>query len=205
MRAVEDATAPTGLFKKSTQETVGEETVLPLSTNQLGIWALLGTLSMLFAGFASAYLVRRAGADWQRVPLPGILWINTIVLLSSSVTLEVARSAERRGQAAALKGWLLITTLLGLAFLGGQLMGWRQLAARGVYLPTSPYSSFFYMLTAVHGAHLLGGILALGYALWRVWRARWTPAQPERVNGCATYWHFVDGVWVFLYLLMLRY
>ncbi|MFQ5740839.1 MAG: heme-copper oxidase subunit III [Acidobacteriota bacterium] len=179
-----------------------EHAALPLKTAQLGLWALLATLTMLFAGFTSAYLVRRAGLDWQAISIPSLLWFNTGVLLLSSLTIEVARGALRRGRTAALKGGLLATTVLGLAFLAGQLFAWQQLAAQGVYLPTSPHSSFFYMLTAVHGLHLVGGLAALLYALSRVWSARWTAAEPTGVNLCATYWHFVDGLWLYLFVLM---
>lgn len=178
------------------------EAAMTLNTSQLGLWALLATLSMLFAGFTSAYLVRRAGSDWQPISLPSVLWFNTGLLLSSSITMEIARVSMRRWRTDALKGWLLATTLLGLAFMVGQLVAWRQLAARGVYVPTSPHSSFFYMLTGVHGIHLLGGIGALLYALNRVWRSDWTPVKTNAFNLCATYWHFVDGLWLYLFLLM---
>lgn len=196
---------PRAPAKASAQSDISLETPSPVSTRQLAVWALLATVSMLFAGFASAYLVRRAGTDWQRIPLPAILWVNTLVLLASSGTMEAARTAPQRGAAPAARRWLAVTALLGLAFLGGQFSAWRQLAAQGVYLPTNPYSSFFYMLTAVHGVRLLGGIGALGYALWRVSRADWNPAVSGVLDGCATYWHFVDGIWVFLYLLLLLY
>ena len=180
----------------------GRDATLPFNTAQLGVWALLATLSMLFGGFTSAYLVRRAGTDWQRISLPSILWFNTALLLSSSITLELGRACMRRWRTNAVRGWLLATTMLGLAFLVGQLFAWQQLAAQGVYVPTSPHSSFFYMLTGVHGVHLLGGVLALFFALSRVWRARWSPDEPNAVNLCATYWHFVDGLWLYLFLLM---
>ncbi len=176
-----------------------------LNTAQLGLWALLATLSMLFAGFTSAYLVRRAGVDWRPIALPTILWFNTALLLSSSLTVEVARASLRRGRSEALKGWLFGTTLLGLAFLVGQLFAWRQLAAQGIYVPTSPHSSFFYMLTAVHGAHLVGGLGALLYVLRRAWRYRSTQRERNTLGLCAAYWHFVDGLWVYLFLLMFAY
>lgn len=184
------------------EEGGGREATLPLNTAQLGLWALLATLSMLFAGFTSAYLVRRAGADWQLISTPPILWLNTGLLLSSSITMELARASMRRWRTDALRRWLLATTLLGLAFLIGQLFAWRELAAQGIYVPTSPHSSFFYMLTGVHGVHLLGGILALCYMLSRVWRSSWMPAEPNALNLCATYWHFVDGLWLYLFLLL---
>ncbi len=180
----------------------GSELTPPFNTAQLGLWALLATLGMLFAGFTSAYLVRRAGADWHRISMPPILWLNTALLLSSSVTLEVARARMRRWQLDALKGWLLLTASLGVAFLAGQLFAWRKLAAQGVYVATNPHSSFFYMLTGVHGMHLLGGVGALLYALGRVWRFRWTPGEPNSLDLCAIYWHFVDGLWLYLLLVM---
>ncbi len=180
----------------------GGEPTLPFDTAQLGVWALLATLSMLFAGFTSAYLVRRVGSDWQHISLPSILWFNTALLLASSITLELARASMRRWHTDAAKGWLLATALLGLAFLVGQLLAWRQLAAQGIFVPTSPHSSFFYMLTGVHGVHLLGGILALFFALSRVWHSHWSAAEPNALNLCATYWHFVDGVWLYLFVLM---
>ncbi len=180
----------------------GGASTLPFNTAQLGIWALLATISMLFAGFTSAYLVRRVGADWQHVSLPRILWFNSGLLLASSITLEQARAGMRQWRTEAAKSWLLVTTFLGVAFLVGQLFAWRQLRVQGVYVPTSPHSSFFYMLTATHGLHLLGGIVALFFALSRVWRSRWSAAEPNALNLCATYWHFVDGLWIYLFVLM---
>jgi cytochrome c oxidase subunit 3 len=180
----------------------GREAALPLSTAQLGVWALLGTITMLFAGFTSAYLVRRVGSDWWPLPLPGVLWFNTGILVLSSITLELARAAMKRLRLSALKGWLLLTTTLGLVFLGGQFVAWRELVAQGVYLPTSPHGAFFYILTGLHGLHVLGGVLALLYALNRAWAARLAPGGANPVNLCATYWHFVGGLWLYLFVLL---
>jgi cytochrome c oxidase subunit 3 len=160
---------------------------------------------MLFAGFASAYLVRREGMDWAREQLPGILGFNTFLLLASSAALEAARAAQRRGYVRNVRQWIAAGAFLGLAFLGGQVVAWSQLAAQGVYLPSSAYSSFFYMLTAVHAVHLAGGILALGYLVWRVSRHQRHRLQEGLFNSCVVYWHFVDVVWLFLYLLLLSY
>lgn len=180
----------------------GRESGVPLNTAQVGLWALLGTLSMLFAGFTSAYLIRREGVDWRPLSTPPILWFNTALLFASSMTLEAARASVRDWRTEAVKRWVLATTLLGLSFLFGQLLAWRQLAAQGVFLSTNPHSSFFYMLTGIHAAHLLGGIFALLYALNRVRRRGWAPTQPTAINLCATYWHFVDGLWVYLFFLI---
>jgi cytochrome c oxidase subunit III len=177
----------------------------PVSNGQLAVLAFLATAGMLFAGFASAYLVRREGTDWIREPLPTILIFSTLVLLISSATMEISRSALRRGESAAALLWAATTTLLGLAFLAGQLDAWKQLAAQGVYLPSGPYSSFFYVLTAAHGLHLAGGIVALGYLLWRMWRPERDRGVLDVFRNCATYWHFVGGVWLLLYLLLRLY
>jgi cytochrome c oxidase subunit 3 len=173
------------------------------SKAQLTLLALLGTMGMLFAGFASAYLVRREGMDWAREQLPGILALNTFVLLASSAALEVARRAHRAFRSRGARRWIAAGVLLGLVFLAGQLLAWRQLTARGVYLPSSAYSSFFFMFTAVHGVHLAGGVVALAFLAWRVSRTRLQTLGQGLLDGCVNYWHFVDVVWLLLYLLLL--
>lgn len=176
-----------------------------VSNSQLALCAILATVGMLFAGFASAYLVRREGLDWVQEQLPAILVLNTIVLLASSTTIEVSRAALRRGRSQKAILWAAVTTFLGLLFLAGQVDAWRQLAAQGIYLPSNPYSSFFYMLSAAHGIHLLGGIVVLAYLLWRISRSRLDGGTADVFGSCAAYWHFVGGVWVLLYLLLRTY
>jgi cytochrome c oxidase subunit III len=177
----------------------------PVTNGQLAILGILATAGMLFAGFASAYLVRREGADWNREALPTILIFTTLTLLISSGTLEIARSAIKSGDRSVALLWAGTTTFLGLAFLAGQFDAWQQLAARGLYLPSGPYSAFVYVLTAVHGLHLLGGIVGLSYLLWRLARSERVEQVADVVRNCATYWHFVGGVWLLLYLLLRLY
>ncbi len=150
----------------------------------LGLWFFLATVTMLFAGFTSAMLVRRTAADWQPLPVPPLLWINTGVLAVSSLTMERARR-----QARARSGSVAATALLGLLFLVGQVAAWRQLVAQGLFLSSNPHSSFFYILTGAHGVHLLGGLFALGYLL----------ARRRGLNLCATYWHFLGALWIYLF------
>ncbi len=181
----------------------GEDGTAPLSAAQLGMWAFLATVAMLFAGFTSAILVRREATDWDSVPLPGLLWINTALLLGSSLTLEGARLLARRERWQAFKSWLSFTLLLGLTFVIGQVGAWQQLAAQGVFLPSNPYASFFYILTGLHGLHLIGGILALGYLLARALQSDLTTGFTKALKVCTTYWHFVGGLWLYLFLLLL--
>ena len=180
----------------------GGARAVPQRAYLTGISLALGAILMFFMAFVSAYIVRKGTAgDWQPFELPRILWGTTLVLLISSVTIERARAAMGRSDQEGFLRWWRITTVLGLAFLAGQLLAWRQLAAAGVYLATNPASSFFYLLTAAHGAHLLGGIVALvAVAVRNVAPARMTRATAAEVT--AMYWHFMDGLWIFLFLLL---
>src|SRR6266850_2815855 len=139
--------------------------LFPLSKGQIGIWILLTAIIMLFAGLSSAYIVLRGVPSWQNIELPSLLWPNTAALILSSFAIELARRAVRRGDLQSMKRWLAAGGVLGLAFLVGQLAAWRQLVNAGVYLPSTQQSSFFYILTGLHGLHLLGGIVALGIVL----------------------------------------
>lgn len=174
---------------------------------RIGMWVALAGVMMMFTALTSAYIVRGAGAtDWKPIAMPGILWVSTSLIIISSVTFEFARKALRRDDQPAYSRMLLVTVLLGLGFLGTQLLAWRQLVSQGVYLSSNPHSAFFYLLTALHGLHLLGGILALDYLLLHAWRKRAAEqigARRSAVAGAvAIYWHFMDGLWIYLFLLL---
>ena len=129
-----------------------------------------------------------------------MLWFNTALLLASSATLEVGRARIKTHGTKALKRWVCVTTLLGLSFVLGQLSVWRKLVADGVYLQSNPHSSFLYILTGLHGVHLLGGVLALAYLFFRTLRAGRAAGAldlADLAGMCATYWHFLSGLWVF--------
>ncbi|MFA0767234.1 MAG: hypothetical protein OXFUSZZB_000562 [Candidatus Fervidibacter sp.] len=175
---------------------------LPIPTARLGLWLFLGAVTMLFAAFSSAYLVRMPMPDWQSIPKPPILWVNTIVLLLSSVVAQWAWSSIRKGNEKGLRHGLLLTALLGVAFVAGQLWAWRQLVIAGVYLQSNPASSFFYLLTAMHGLHLLGGIVALAWTTVRAWQNAYTPERHLGVELCVVYWHFLMLVWLWLFALL---
>jgi cytochrome c oxidase subunit 3 len=165
---------------------------------QLGLAAIV----MFFMALASSYIVRKGlGTDWQRTPMPRVVWFNTAILLASSVTIVVARRKLESGAREAFRTWWWVTTDLGLLFLTGQIIAWRQLAAAGMLLSTNPSSSFFYLLTAAHGAHLAGGILALFYVTFRQWQ-RSRISQATAAELTSIYWHFMDGLWVFLLVLL---
>lgn len=168
---------------------------------RLGLWLLLGTLSMMFIGFTSAYLVRRASPDWQPLQAPSLLWVNTLVLLASSATLERARHGLRSWDLATVPSWLGLTALLGFTFAGGQVAAWRLLAAQGVFLASNPHSSFFYLLTGLHVLHVGVGLVWLAASLGKVWRRALPPGE-DGLSLLSTYWHFLGALWVYLMALL---
>jgi len=175
----------------------------PISKGQLGVWILLTAIVMLFAGLSSAYIVLRGVPTWQNIELPWMLWPNTAVLLLSSVAIDISRRAVRRNDVQSMKRWLAIGGVLGLVFLVGQLMAWRQLVNAGVYVPSTLQSGFFYILTGLHGLHLLGGVFALGYVYSKALKYRSTAFDYEPLKLCALYWHVMDALWIYLFLLLL--
>jgi cytochrome c oxidase subunit 3 len=170
-----------------------------------GIWVGVFAITMSFAAFTSALFVREGTTDWTHLPLPGVLYINTLVLLASSLTLEKARhvlaAAPSRVQGSRKAGaWVLITLLLGLGFCTGQVHAWRELRAEGIYLATNPNSSFFYLLTFLHALHVLVGVFVLAYLGRRLMASR-TAVRRNLFDGTAIYWHFMGVLWVYLLLL----
>ena len=164
-------------------------TTLQLTTrercNRLTVVVIMAMATMLFAAFAGAYLIRRTAADWQPVPLPGLLAITTAIIVLSSITMELAK----RGSS---PRWLGATIALALAFLAGQIVAWQQLGAAGYGDLRIIHGAFFVTLASVHAVHLLGGIAVL-------LRAR---KRPELIGLCAPYWHFVGIVWILLYTML---
>jgi len=174
----------------------------PISKGQLGLWILLIAILMMFAGLSSAYIVLRGMPDWQSIQIPPVLWLNTAILLASSAAIEAARKSLAHRRVDVMKTWILLSAVFGFAFLAGQLYAWRQLVQAGVFLPSTLHSSFFYILTGLHGIHLLGGVSALGYVLIRAFRNQIIPGRDESLKLTATYWHFMDGLWVYLFILL---
>lgn len=174
--------------------------------SESGIWIALFAITMSFAAFTSALFIRQASTDWTHIVAPRILFISTAVLLLSSGLMEMSRrrfDGEPDSQIKDhSKGLLLlvITLALGLAFVGGQYLAWRQLAAQGLFLATNPNSSFFYLLTGVHAAHVLGGIVALGYLLGLL--AARGSVRRNLVNGVVVYWHFMAALWLYLLVVI---
>jgi cytochrome c oxidase subunit III len=184
-------------------------------SSETGVWIGVSAIMMTFAAFTSAMVVRQgASQDWMHFELPRVLYLNTFILLGSSLTLGIARwrfttlSAALKSGASQSKKlyadgiyWLYVTAALGVLFVAGQLLAWRELVAQGLLLATNPSSSFFYVFTALHGLHLAGGIGGLFYIIHKLGRTNGT-ARTTGLGAVCVYWHFMDGLWVYLFLLL---
>ncbi len=167
-----------------------------------GVWIGVAAISMCFAALTSALVIRAgAASDWRHIPLPPVLYANALLLLASSFTLEVSRHATFPAAHERAARWLYVTLALGLTFVAGQVYAWRQLRAEGLFLASSPNSSFFYVLTALHGLHVLGGLAGLTYMSHKL-SFRFSSFRVSSLNAAAIYWHFMDGLWVYLLFVL---
>lgn len=173
-----------------------------------GVWVGLAAITMSFAAFTSALLVRQTtGTDWHHLTVPPIVFANTIVLLASSVTLEIARrrvAAYARNQGVdrlVPLRWLAVTLALGILFVAGQYVAWTKLRAEGLYLASNPNSSFFYVLTAVHALHVLGGLGGLLRVFVKLRNPIFT-LRRSTMDATSYYWHFMGILWLYVLLVM---
>jgi cytochrome c oxidase subunit 3 len=160
-------------------------------------------VTSLFALFISAYAMRMKLGDWSPLPKPGLLWLNTAVLIVTSVAMEWTRAAANRGQTGDVSIGLMAGGVLTFVFLAGQLMVWQQLNASGYFVAANPANDFFYLLTAVHGLHLLGGLVAWGRTTAKVWRGVEVGKVRLSVELCAVYWHYLLLVWLVVFAVLL--
>lgn len=187
------------------QGVIGDSTGMEgrsLPAMRVGLGLLLAVIGSLFALLIGAYFTRMDSGDWRALPVPEVLWFNTGLLVLASLSMEWALLATRQGKDGVARWALWAGCAFGVAFVIGQLIAWQGLAANGYFLASNPASSFFYLLTGLHGLHVLGGLVALG----RVTGWAWSGARRERVDLgvelCATYWLFMLFVWVMLFSLL---
>jgi cytochrome c oxidase subunit 3 len=169
---------------------------------RMALWVFLGVASSLFVLFVSAYAMRLGLADWTPLPRPRLLMVNTAVLVAASLAMQWTVHVARRGDLTGLRRGLAAGGVLTIAFLAGQLVVWQQLMAAGYFVTSNAATSFFYLFTAVHGLHVLGGLVAWTRASLRAWRGADAARLRLAVELCATYWHYLLVVWVVLYALL---
>jgi len=175
-----------------------EESPSSLPPAKIGLGVFLAVVGSLFALFISAYSMRMNMVDWRALPVPGLLWFNTGVLVTSSIALQWAYISARRNDMDGVIIGLCAGGASAVIFLIGQLLAWRQLSLAGYFVASNPANSFFYLITAVHGLHLMGGLVALSRTIAKVWRGAEMTQVRLSVELCAIYWHFLLLVWLVL-------
>lgn len=169
---------------------------------RVGLAFFLAVVGSLFALLTGAYFMRRELGDWQPLPVPPILWFNTGALVLSSLALEWTQRAVRRKDLTQLRLGLAVAAVFAVTFLVGQLIAWQELSAGGYVVAGNPANSFFYLVTGLHGLHIIGGLVALGWAMAKAWGRGPLESVQLNVELCATYWLFMLFVWMVLFSLL---
>jgi cytochrome c oxidase subunit 3 len=176
--------------------------------SQILTWFLLIVVLMTFGGVISAYIVIATNGvlEWKPFNLPMQVWISTIIILAGSVTYFIAERFIKSEKQPKAKTWLIATTILGAAFISSQILAWFALVRQGIYMQSNPYAGFFYILTALHAIHVIGGIIALGYVVLMTWDRQKAERNIKRCKEISAavglYWHFMGGLWIVLFLLL---
>ena len=193
-------------------DTVGEQVTivedrkatLSMHPKKFALWLFIVTVVMIFAAMTSAYIVRQSEGNWREFDLPSSFWITSGIILLSSVTMHWAYVSAKRDNLKSLRIAMITTTILGFTFLVGQYLAWGDLVAMDVYFTGgNPAESFVYVLSGLHGAHLIGGVVFLIVTLVSVFRYRVHAKSMDQIEMCATYWHFLDGLWLYLFVFLL--
>ena len=167
------------------------------------LWLGIVSICMMFAGLTSAYVVRQAEGNWIKFDLPSQFSIGTAILLFSSITMNWAVQSIKQGNTAMLKNAVLFTWVLGIAFVWSQFASWKALVNQGIFMVGNPSGSYLYMLSGLHLAHIVGGLIFLTVVLVKTFLKRYDAQNHLQIKLCATYWHFVDILWVYLFLFLL--
>jgi cytochrome c oxidase subunit III len=192
----------------TTEFKIVEEPKKPISMHpkKFAMWLFLASIGMLFAAWTSAYIVRRAQGNWIYYDLPFIFWINSGIIFLSSVTMILAYYAAKKNNIFLVKIYLIVTITLGCAFLVGQVMAASDLVKIGAYFSGgNPSSSFIYVLGGIHGLHIVGGIIYLLITLNSAYKFRIHSQSMAQLEMCSTYWHFLGGLWLYLFVFLLLY
>jgi cytochrome c oxidase subunit 3 len=184
-----------------------EESKKPLAMNpkMFGLWLFLVSVFMLFMSLTSAYIVRRADGNWTNFELPSLFWMTTVVILLSSVTMQWAYFAAKKDNHQTTRLLIWLTFLLGIVFLVGQFFGWTELVTESIHLVGNPSGSFVYILTGLHGLHIISALIFLLFVVAAVGRREVHSGNMLRIQICAIYWHFLGVLWLYLFVFLLLY
>jgi cytochrome c oxidase subunit 3 len=185
-----------------------EEPKKPLAMHpkKFAMWLFLATVIMLFASLTSAYVVRRADGNWQLFDLPSMFYVSSIVIILSSIAMHLAYWSAKQNKSARVKLWISVTALLGIAFMVIQLLGWGQLINNRIHFSGgNPSASFVYVLSGLHGVHLISAVVFLVIVWNSARQLKIDVKNLAQIEMCATYWHFLGGLWLYLFVFLLYF
>jgi len=183
-------------------EIIRDRRAMGMNPSKFIVWLFIVSITMLFAALTSAYIVKQSGGEWLNFNLPGMFWITSVIIIVSSITMQLALSAARADRFNRLRTYLIITALLGLAFLIGQYESWKQLVEMDVYFVGNPAGSFLYVLTGLHAVHIISGLIFLLIVIVSSFKLKIHSRSLIRIEMCTTYWHFLGGLWLYLFLFL---
>jgi cytochrome c oxidase subunit 3 len=177
--------------------------VLTMHPKKFALWLFMASVLMLFASWTSAYIVRQAEGNWLFFELPAVFTFSTIVIVMSSVTMQMAYASAKKNALGRLNPLVMATAALGVVFLVLQVIGWGQLVGQSVYFVGNPSGSFVYVITGVHGLHIVSALIFLLIVLKSAAQQRIHSANMAQMEMCTTYWHFLGFLWVYLFIFLL--
>jgi cytochrome c oxidase subunit 3 len=183
-------------------EIIKDRRAMGMNPSKFIVWLFIVSITMLFAALTSAYIVKQSGGEWLNFNLPAMFWITSVIIIVSSISMQLALSAARADRFNRLRAYLIITALLGLAFLIGQYESWKQLVEMDVYFVGNPAGSFLYVLTGLHAVHIISGLIFLLIVIVSSFKLKIHSRSLLRIEMCTTYWHFLGGLWLYLFLFL---
>ncbi len=174
-----------------------------MNSKKFLLWLFIVSIVMIFVAFTSAFLVKKADGNWREFVLPQMFSYSTIVLIASSISMHIALLQAKKDQFLGLKIAISITFVLGIVFLYMQYIGWKELVEINVFFVGNPSGSFVYVFTGIHGLHLFSGLIVLCFALISSFKLNIHSKSLIQIENCTTYWHFLDGLWLYLFLFLI--
>ena len=181
----------------------GAEQPISMHPKKFALWLFIVTVVMIFASLTSAYIVRQSEGNWLEFDLPTIFWYTSGIIVLSSITLHFAYLSAKKDELSKLRLGMVITSILGMAFLVGQWYSWAALVDRDVYFVGNPAGSFLYVFTGLHAIHLISGVIFLIIVLISSFRYKVHSKNMDVMEMCVTYWHFLGGLWLYLFMFLL--
>ncbi len=181
-----------------------EEPKKPISMHpkKFAMWLFMASVMMLFASLTSAYIVREAEGNWLYFELPSLFYYTTTIIVLSSISLQWAYFEAKKNESKRVRNLVMITAILGVTFLAGQFFAWGELVQSSVYFVGNPSGSFLYVLTGLHGLHVVSAVIFLLVVMNSATKMRIHSRNMAQMEMCTTYWHFLGGLWIYLFIFL---